>query len=953
MKQTLDYQPAERPASSGMTKYLSPLGAWALAFGCAVGWGAFVMPGNVFLPSAGPLGAAIGLLIGGGIMLVFGVNYHSLMRRDSDSGGVYTYTKKILGSDHGFLCAWMLILTYIAIIWANSTALSLIMRQAFGDAFCFGFSYEIAGYEVYFGEVLLSVAVLALTCAVCLLGKRLTARVQIVCAVLLFVGVAVCFAAVMIHSGGFEAMSPAFSDQDDPFVQVMGIVMLAPWAFVGFESISHSTPEFRFSKKKSLPIMAVALLAGTMTYIMLTFCAAMARPDGYANWTEYIGALKNGTASGFPTFVAAEEAMGAAGLRLMLIAAVCGIVTGLIANYVALSRLIAALAKDHPRHVRIGSLNRRGIPYVALLAVAGISCLMPLLGRTTIGWIVDVTTIGAAVVYAYVSISVFVVGRREGRRALQVFGVAGALISLGFVIVYLFPIFSVGTLSAESNLILVIWSLVGMVLFSILIRRDKSRSHGKSEIVWVALVILVLLISALWIRQTISTEAAQVAALADDLVDERVLDFSSRMQVLLVVHTTLVLVSLGVIFTIFSTIKKRESAIEAERIIAEENSRAKATFLSNMSHDIRTPMNAVTGYTALALQEENVPPTLRGYLENIDIAGRHMLSIINDILDMSRIESGKMELETAPENLCAILDEAQSIFHHQMEANQLDFSVDYSGVRERYVICDKNRLNRILLNLLSNACKFTPAGGSVTVVLRQTGGDGGQGDYLLSVADTGIGMSPEFADKIFEAFERERTSTVSGIQGTGLGMSITKKLVELMDGEIGVQTEQGKGTDFTILLSFPLANEEQIWTLENAAHPDEAFRFDGIRLLVAEDNPINREIAVMLLNHEGFIVDTVNDGKEAVEKIKGAPDDAYSAILMDIQMPVMDGYDATRAIRRLGGKKGTIPIVAMTANTFKEDIEAAANAGMQAHIAKPLDVEKMRLTLAEVLEHRG
>ena len=940
-------QPAIVSSEQGMTKYLSPLAAWALAFGCAVGWGSFAMPGNTFLPVAGPLGAALGLFLGAGIMLIIGVNYAYLMRRYPDAGGVYTFSKRVLGSDHGFLCAWMLILTYIAIIWANSTALSLIMRQAFGEAFCFGFSYEIAGYTVYLGEVLLSVAVLALTCAVCVLSKRLTAWVQIICALILFVGVAVCFVCVTVHGGGFEAMQPAFSetlDAKDPAVQVLGVVVLAPWAFVGFESISHSVPEFRFSKKKSLPIMAAALLTGALTYVMLTLCASLARPDGYGSWTEYIGALIRGEAGGFPTFRSAEEAMGPAGLYLLLICAVCGIVTGLIANYVALSRLFHALSRDNMIHPRVGALSRRGIPARAMMIVAAVSCVMPLLGRTAIGWIVDVTTVGASIIFAYVSIDAFVTARREKRRGVMVTGVAGAVAALLFNIVYLFPIFSVGALSAESFLILIIWSLAGMVLFSVLMRRDKTRSHGKSEIVWLVLIILILMVSALWIYQVIDVEATRVVQAADVEVDSLVFGFRNRIVKLLLVHTVMVLTALGVIYSVFSTMRKREKYIEAERILAEENSRAKATFLSNMSHDIRTPMNAVTGYTALALREKDISDTLRGYLENIDISGKHMLSIINDILDMSRIDSGKMELETAPEDLCAIFEEARSIFRHQMEVKGLTFSIDYSGVTDRYVICDKNRLNRILLNLISNACKFTPDGGRVSVSMVQTGRTEDGGDYQLSVADTGIGMSPEFAEKIFEAFERERNSTVSDIQGTGLGMSITKKLVGMMNGEISVTTAQGKGTRFDILLRFPIAGEA-----DAADNSGESRSFEGVRLLLAEDNPINREIAVMLLTHEGFAVDTACDGSEAVDKVTAAPDGAYDAILMDVQMPVMSGYEATRAIRSLGGAKGSIPIIAMTANTFKEDIDAALTAGMQAHIAKPLDLDKMMATLTEVL----
>ena len=957
MKPTVDNNTTLR--SPGAKPYLSPVAVWALAFGCSVGWGCFVMPGTTFLPIAGPLGSVIGLLVGAFIMMMFGMSYQYLMKRCSDPGGVYSYAKTILGSDHGFLCAWILIITYTAIIWANSTALSLLVRFVFGDIFCFGFSYEIAGYTVYLGEVLLSIAALALTCAVCVVSKRLSAWVQTISAIALFGGITVCFIAVLLHNGGLPAIKPLFSGAGDPSVQIFGIVILAPWAFIGFESISHSTSEFRFSVRKTPVIMAAALLTGALSYGMLTVCASLSAPDGFSSWTEYIAALSSlDGITGLPTFNAARAAMGDAGLLVLFIAAVGGVVTGLIANYIALSRLFYSLSHDTPLHVSMGKVNRQGIPYVALIVIASVSAIMPFFGRTAIGWIVDVTTIGASIVYAYTSACAFTVGRREKLIKVQIVGAVGFVIALGFSIVYLFPIVSRTALATESYMILILWSLIGMVMFSILIRRDTTRAHGKSVVVWMSLMLLILLVSHIWVTQKIASEAADVvldvgSSVGAQDVSSRVYEYSSLVTRNMIIHTTLVIASLIVIFSIFSTFRKRESYIEAERILAEKNSRAKSTFLSNMSHDIRTPMNAVTGYTALALREEGISDKLRSYLNNIDTSSRYMLSIINDILDMSRIESGKMELDLVPADLVAVIDEIESIFRHQMEAKQLAFTSDSSGISDRYVVCDKNRLYRIIMNLVSNAFKFTPDGGSISLVMKQTGSGGGSADYVLSVKDNGIGMSPEFAEKIFEAFERERTTTVSGIQGTGLGMSITKRFVEMMGGSIEVITEKDKGTEFVITLSFPIADDDQIRSLK-PDDDDSASRraLEGKRVLLVEDNPINSEIATMMLTHEGLVVDAAGDGRQAVDKVADAPDDAYDIILMDIQMQVMNGYEAAEAIRALPSPKGDIPIIAMTANTSSEDIQAARDAGMQGHVAKPIEVDKMIDTLIKILSER-
>ena len=956
----LDQKP--QPVSLGAKPYLSPLAAWALAFGCSVGWGAFVMPGTTFLPIAGPLGSVLGLLIGAIVMFVFGLCYRCLMRRYPDEGGIYTYSKNILGSDHGFLCAWMLFLTYSAIIWANSTALALIARAVFGNIFCFGFSYTVGGYTVYFGEVLLSVAIIALTCAVCVVGKRLTAWVQIICSLVLFLGITVCFVFVVIHGGGLADLIPLFMEKSDPLVQVMGIVVLAPWAFIGFESISHSAAEFKFPVKKSLPIMAAALVTGFLSYAMLICCAALAVPDGFESWTKYIASLATlDGISAMPTFYAAQQSLGTAGLWLLTAAAVCGIVTGLIANYIALSRLLFALSKNGALPKRMGKLNRFGSPYVALLHIAGLSLVIPFFGRTAIGWIVDVTTIGASIVYAYVSIATFIIGRRENNFKAKAAGIVGTMIASAFFVFYLLPINSFSHLSGQDYLILAVWCVLGMIVFRIMLQKDKSHTHGQSGIVWILLMFIVLLISIFWIMESAIYSASEMSRGISALfggnmsgneasyISERVTVYSDYMIRKVIVMVSLLTVAVAVIFSIFSTIKKREKLIEAQRISAEENSRAKSAFLSNMSHDIRTPMNAVIGYTALALREKNIPDTVRGSLEHIDTSGKHMLGIINDILDMSHIESGKMELDTAAEDLIGMMEEARLIFRHQAEVKKLSFSTDYSGVEDRYVVCDRHRLNRILFNLISNACKYTPHGGSVNVTLTETKREEDICFFIISVKDNGMGMRPEFAEKVFDSFERERSDTVNKIQGTGLGMSITKKLVDLMGGDIRVVTELGKGTEFIIDISFPVASEEEIHVLTEEEAVGNSFDFSGKRLLLVEDNPINTEIAKTLLEHEGFIIETAEDGKEALDTVSAADPGYFDAVLMDIQMPVMNGYEAAAAIRKLAVPQCDIPVIAMTANTFGDDIKKAYEAGMNAHIAKPIEIDEMLGTLAETL----
>ncbi|MBO4336035.1 MAG: response regulator [Desulfovibrio sp.] len=535
-------------------------------------------------------------------------------------------------------------------------------------------------------------------------------------------------------------------------------------------------------------------------------------------------------------------------------------------------------------------------------------------------------------------------------------------------------------------------------------------------------------------------------------------------------------------------IKEQQRSLEEARRSAEEGSRAKTIFLSNMSHDIRTPMNAIIGFTNLALRPSTRVDEMRSYLMKIDAASRHLLSLINDILEMSRIESGKIELHAAPLQLPELLHELRTFLQAQVAEKKQSICIDACAVYNESVIVDRLRLNQVLLNLASNAVKYTPAGGRISIRLSQLKAGEGTGDYEFRVKDNGIGMTKEFAVRIFDAFERERSSTISGIQGTGLGMAIAKHIVEMMGGSVRVDTEKGQGTEVTIRLTLPLATENAFATtflplqrilvvddeqgrtcvcgmlkrlgLEVMAVEDEDSALDiarkmkekgtpieavcmplgqiqaeftagkvregsfvarlaeeadngrplfvftgyeapredlpsgmifcerplfasdlrralltlcekrdenadkqsqqneddaredfsGVRVLLVDDVEVNREIAATIFEVNGFLVDQACDGSEAVEKIQKADSDYYKIVLMDIQMPVMDGYEATRAIRALSDPvKSKLPIFAISANAFDKDVKASLAAGMNGHLSKPLDSDVLLRTVKKAL----
>ena len=528
---------------------------------------------------------------------------------------------------------------------------------------------------------------------------------------------------------------------------------------------------------------------------------------------------------------------------------------------------------------------------------------------------------------------------------------------------------------------------------------------------------------------------------------------------------------------------EKKTLLEDALSQANRASKAKSIFLSNMSHDIRTPMNAIMGFTTLAITHIDQRDQVEEYLKKILTSGNHLVSLINDVLDMSRIESGKMHLEESLCSLPDILHGLRSIVQADIQAKQLDLYIDAVDVLNEDIYCDRLRLNQILLNLLGNSIKYTSAGGIVSLRIREKpGAPEGCAHYEFYIKDTGIGMSQEFVAHIFEPFERERNSTISGIQGTGLGMAITKNIVDMMNGAIEVHSEQGVGTEFVVSLTFRLHDGpkkiqvipelkgcralvvdddfntcdsvsymlQQIglraeWTLSGreavlrtrqavmrgdsysvyiidwlmpdmngvevarrirketgddvpiivltaydwsdiedeareagvtafcskplflselrsclcsvVGSPDEqqkvvrpvAERRNG-RILLAEDNELNQEIAVAILGEAGFTTDVAGNGQRAVEMLQNSEPGYYQLILMDVQMPVLDGYGATKAIRALEDRElASIPILAMTANAFEEDRRRAIQCGMNGHIAKPINLEKMFETLNQIL----
>ncbi len=961
--------------ANGLKKYLSPAGAWALSFGCAVGWGAFVLPGNTFLPISGPLGTALGMVLGGLIMLIIGVSYNYLMQQYPDCGGTFTYVKEEMGYDRGFLSTWFLILVYMAIIWANATAIPLLCKNLLRGLLEVGPHYEVAGFEVYVGEALISVAAVVFAGMVCGIEHRLPAVFQTILAVILIGGILFAAGVIFLKNGvRLSDMQPYYSGGNQFSMRdVLRIIAFAPWAYAGYESISHSAEEFLFPVKRTMTVFVTALITAMVAYALLALVAISSIPDGFSGWQEYLAGLDGLSGlDALPSFYAVYSRIGDTGLVVLGVTVSAGILTGLVGNMVAASRLLYSMARERMLPERFGRLSKGGAPVFAILVITLISIPIPFFGRTAIGWIIDVNTVGATIAYAYTCAAAVKASKREKNGVVHTLSLIGVVISLFFTIYFLVPNFwSVSALATESYMILIIWSILGFIFFRNVFMRDTERRFGKSTVVWIVLLFLTFFISMLWFREASQDTTKQVLDNLNaynlselemhgiELDETEELDSAYYMdkQIQIVnkalkrnslIQMCVIFIALFIMFNIYVSMNERERAMELQKVKAEESSKAKSTFLSNMSHDIRTPMNAIVGYTVLTRKMEGLPPEAMENLGKIEASSHHLLALINDILDMSRIENGKMELEIAGADLEKCMDDVKNLFATQMEQKKLTYEVRTGELANRFVLCDANYLNRVLLNLISNAFKFTPQGGSVTVSLEQTGAENGHAFYELRVRDTGMGMTPEFASRVFEAYERDRT--VSNIQGTGLGMAITKNIVDLMGGTIEVKTEMNVGTEFVIRVGFEIAEDMSQALTETEDNSVQEMDFSRFRLLLTEDQAVNRELASMILTQKGFQLEYAENGKEALEKVAASKPGHFQAILMDIQMPVMNGYEAARAIRALDDPElRSIPIIAMTANAFSEDIQAAKDAGMDSHIAKPIDIDKMMETLASIL----
>ena len=960
--------------------HLSAFGAWAIAFGCAVGWDVLVLPLTAFLPKAGPAGALIGLACGALAMAVIAWNFHFMIGKCPGPGGVYSYAKKAFGYDHGYICAWFLCLAYAAIVWADAEMLTVVVRYLVGcDSLHFGFKYHVAGFRVCLGDI--TIVALAMAAVVALtVRRRIAAAVQSVLAVALAVGLLVCFGAAAVgHVGGVASMQPFFSpDGGSQLSQILGVLMITPWLFVGIESISSMSAEFRFPVRRSFGIMAAAIVATVAAYVASLLIPVLASAGGEAGWTAAIAGSGEANARAFDL---ARGMLGGAGTVVLGLTLGGALFTNLVGNTVVASRLLAAMADDGAMPSWLGRKDEDGVLSArnAIFVIAAIAVATSALGQTVIGVIVDIAIVGTAVAYAYTSAATFKIAKAEGDRVSAATGLVGLVFSAATAVVFLLPAFS-ATMGTVSYLVLVLWCIAGLVFFLLIFRREGSRRFGRSSVVWVSLFLTILALSHLWTRQTAS-EAMLDAY--DDIAEshdsacrldnpEAVLptcgmswkdhlrrDLSVVRHTIIrnsIVQSGLNVLAIALMIAVYVILRRRELDMEREK------AKAKSYFFSTVSHDIRTPLNAIIGFSELLKSGFDTETERQQAVDAILVSGRTLLGLVNDVLDLSKLESGKMTISPEPTDCGRLLREIVESF--RVASKRADVEIRCRAGEMPPLMADPQRLRQIAFNLIGNAVKFTASGYVESRASFAPDEDGLSGTLQITVEDTGCGISDEDLKRIGSAYVQVGAQE-SRNGGTGLGLAICRQLVAAMGGRMDVESELGKGSTFTVTI--PGVKVVESGEVKSGGVESGGVKSGGVeelthplthspthplnnspacrRILIVDDSKMNVMVLKAQLKNLGqFDVLSAADGQEAIEMLRSPDAGRFDLVLTDMWMPRLDGAGLAKAIRSDPALSG-LHVVVVTADV--EFRTKFAESGFNDILLKPVTRDKLSEMMAK------
>ncbi len=841
--------------------YLSPLAVWAISVGSAIGWGSLVVTSSSYLSEAGPVGSVIGLLIGAGVMLMVASHYHFLANHYPGTGGLYNYVKQIFDYDRAFLIAWFMFLIYISIFWANATSIPLFARYFLQGIFKKGYLYTIFGYEVYFVEAVVTLAVMWLVGLLCIKSKKNTAVSMVVMVVMLAIGITVCFVIAMVkHSGSGMSMSPAFVPEKNALRQVVRIAFVSPWAFIGFESVSHSAAEYRFKNSRIFRILFASVIVTTALYIFVILLSVSAYPEECSSWLDYITHLDRFEGiAGLPAFYAAHYYLGETGVRILMVCLLELVLTSLIGMLRTLSHLCYAVAQDSILPERFCELNSRQVPANAILLVLLVSLPIPFVGRTAIGWIVDTTTIGATIIYGFAAMSVFKASKQEGSEKDRLLSGISLAILAAFALFLLFPsAFSDYTIATETYVLMAVWSLLGLLFFHMVIRKDSDRKFGKAIIVWLALLIFIVLMAMTWAermneeRETaIFTEISSFIHTTDDseISDEDKDRFlESEFRRLHNTNNTSVFAITGLFgLALVIMVTNYNSMQKWEKKAARERDEAKSIVQTD-------PLTGVKSKHAFLVNQNKIDDSIKdGTVEPfaIVVCDVNGLKVINDTLGH---KAGDEYIFKASRMIC-------DIFQHS--------PVFRTGGDEFVVILrgrDYQIRKELLLTLHDRSVEH--------ISTKEVVVSGGLAEYRPGT-DTNFHEVFERADGLM--YEEKKLLKSMG--------SITRE-----DAEIAAKP------------IFPDDEDAEILNLKR-------------HILIVEDERVNQMILGNMLS-EDYEVLYASDGTEALEMVKTHKDD-LAIVLLDLQMPKISGIEVLK-VMKTEEELNSIPVIVMTADQTAE-----------------------------------
>ena len=807
---------------------LSPLAVWGLSLGCAVGWGAFMVPANLFIPTAGPLGTLLAMVISTALLLIIAINFCSLAKKYHDNGGIVSYVRHILGHDHAFLVAWVVVVAYFSILWANATATVLLVRFLFGEVLSWGYMYTIADFDIYFGEVLFTWAIILIFGLFSCYGGRLKNYLNTIFAVVFFLTVVMLFIALW-GKCDISAFNPPFQQDNSLFMQVFSMVMLAPWMFFGFEAVTHTRKNFNFSIDKLFPITIAAILAGGIIYVLLAAMAVMAIPPEFSTWTSYIEQKDRLTGlARLPVFHSVYSVFGTDGLIVLCISISTAIMTSLLGLYRTTGHLLQFMGRSRLLPVWFTKRAEDETPRNAILFAMLVSLLIPLLGRVSIVWLCDVITIVGSVAYGYVSVCSYIVARQENNHLGEILGIFGVAISCLFFFCPLIPgVLVNGSLTTESYLMLAVWSLLAFAYYWYLFRSDTHNSFGHSTTMCIILLFINFFATSVWLQQSMEK---QMLLLASGTENINYSDFAITSTV----QMTMIVVILLLMANIFITLKRRERKLNKIRRDQHKTIQNRNTFLMNLAHDIRIPMETAQNSIHQALEnctictvcsEESCPRRIPDRLINqlgiLDNHSQYLISMIERMLDKNIIEVENHDFYSSDINPFRIYDSVMNwrhvlqrikdLFDIQMRDKNIFFNAYATELPHPLVHCDEQQIERLLINLVNNASEYTFFNGGTMVILTEIGlttsqykdHDVTSGIYELHISDTGPNLSPDvihyLENKPFELKPAETN-----------GLYIVKGLLQLLGGTIKVNSlaESGTGKEIVITLTLPLADDD-------------------------------------------------------------------------------------------------------------------------------------------------